>query len=41
MIFIVFSVLSHGFSIITMIEVIPGIAILIVTELSKRQKWFR
>jgi len=40
LIFIVFAVLSHGFSIITMIEVIPGIAILIVTELSKKSKWF-
>ncbi|HOI63537.1 MAG TPA: hypothetical protein PLM80_05315 [Mesotoga sp.] len=40
LIFIGFAVLSHGLSVTTAIEIIPGVAILAATELSKRWKYF-
>jgi hypothetical protein len=40
LIFIGFAVLSHGLSVTTAIEIIPGVAILAATELSKRCKYF-
>ncbi|OAA31457.1 hypothetical protein AT15_08160 [Kosmotoga arenicorallina S304] len=39
-IYLGFVLLSHGISAVTLIESLPGIAVLIFGELSKRWKWF-
>lgn len=40
LIFVGFALLSHGFSTVGLIEMLPGIVILICTELSARYRWF-
>ena len=40
LIFVGFALLSHGFSTVGLIEMLPGIVILICTELSSRYRWF-
>ncbi|MBN2252131.1 MAG: hypothetical protein JW701_00425, partial [Kosmotogaceae bacterium] len=40
LIFVGFALLSHGFSTVGLIEMLPGIVILVCTELSVRYKWF-
>ena len=40
LIFVGFALLSHGFSSIGLIEMLPGIVILVCTEFSARYRWF-
>lgn len=40
LIFVGFALLSHGFSTVGLIEMLPSIVILICTELSSRYRWF-
>ncbi|AFK07563.1 hypothetical protein BG32_05035 [Mesotoga sp. HF07.pep.5.2.highcov] len=40
LIFVGFALFSHGFSTVALIEMLPGIVIIICTELSPRYRWF-
>jgi len=40
LIFVGFALLSHGFSMVGLIEMLPGVVILVCTELSVRYRWF-
>lgn len=40
LIFVGFALFSHGFSTVALIEMLPGIVIVICTELSPRYRWF-